>query len=246
MRLAVVLFLGGAMFPLGAVAAPAEQAIRTSRVELPSGRGALRAELFEPASGSSRAAILVLHGAGGTLFDGPEMRRVARHLAAEGNAAYVVHYFNSTGTTAALDATMQKHFDTWKQAVLDAIAAIQQRRGTRAPVGIYGYSLGGFLAIATASNNANVGAVVAQAGGVWNNQEHRIGRMPPVLIVHGEADQRVPFTKYATPLRQLLRRRGAKVETLFFPSERHVLSPAAMAEVRPAAAKFFQRQLRAR
>jgi len=216
------------------------------RVQLPTSAGPVPAELFQPQGESKRPAILVLHGAGGTILDGPEMRRVARYLAAEGNAAYVLHYFNRTGTTVALDGTMTKHFPAWRETVRESVVAIQQLRGNSEPIGIYGYSLGGFLAISSASENPRVGAVVAHAGGVWNGREDRIGRMPPVLIVHGERDARVPFSRYAVPLQRLLATRGRKPETLFFANEGHRFTPAAMAETRAAAVKFFRRHLRPR
>ena len=202
--------------------------------------------VFEPAEQARKPAILVLHGAGGTLFDGPEMRRVSQHLAAEGHAVYMLHYFNSTGTVVALDSAMQKHFGTWRRTVIEAISEIQKLRGDAAPVGIYGYSLGGFLAVFAASDNPRVGAVVEHAGGVWNGKLDRIGKMPPVLMVHGERDTRVPFAKYAKPLVPELRRRSPKVETRFFPAEAHVFTPAAMQSVRADASRFFKRWLRRR
>ena len=185
----------------------------------------------------------MLHGAGGMIFDGAEMRRVSRHLAGEGNTVYMLHYFQSTGTIVALDSTMQKHFGSWRRTVLDAIAEIQALRGDRSPVGIYGYSLGGFLALFSASNNPRVGAVVEHAGGVWNGKMDRIGKLPPVLMVHGERDARVPFDQYARPLLPVLRKRAKAVETRFFPTEAHVFTPAAMREVRADAARFFRRWL---
>src|SRR5450432_4167111 len=55
-------------------------------------------------SASVRRPILVLHGAGGMLFDGPEMARVAGELAAAGFEAYQVHYFDRTHTWFAREA----------------------------------------------------------------------------------------------------------------------------------------------
>ena len=207
--------------------------------------GAVQAEVFEPVGSSQRKpVVLVLHGAGGTLLDGPEMRRVARRLAEEGNAVYFLHYFERTGTIFALDSTMQRHFRAWLETVRDAIPAIQELRSDAAPIGIYGYSLGGFLALLAASDNPRVGAVVEHAGGVWNGQMDRIGRMPPVLMVHGERDRRVPFAKYAKPLLPVLRKHAPVVREKTFPVEGHVFTPAAMMEVRAAAAGFFRAHLR--
>ena len=186
-----------------------------------------------------------MHGAGGTLFDGPSMRRVARALANDGDTVYLLHYFNRTGTIGALDSTMQAHYPEWLETVRDAIVWVHGREnnGTR-PIGLYGYSLGGFLAIAAASDNPLVGAVTEQAGGVWNSQEKRVGKMPPVLMVHGLDDKRVPVEKFARPLLRVLREHGAQVETDWVPAEGHVFSETAMATVRPKVANFFARELR--
>lgn len=222
----------------------AQDPVTASKVTLRTASGPIRAEVFEPASAADRPAIVVLHGAGGTLLDGPEMRRVARHLAAAGNAVYLVHYFNRTGTLFARDRTMQKNFGAWHKTVRDSIVAVQELRRDSLPVGLYGYSLGGFLALFTASDNPRVGAVVEHAGGVWNGKVDRIRKMPPVLMVHGERDVRVGFQQYATPLVPLLRARGGPVETRFFPDEGHVFTQGAMSQVRQDAESFFRRHLR--
>jgi len=228
------------VFAAGGPATAAEPSVVTSQIRLPGTEGAIRAELFERSGRAKRPVILVLHGAGGTLFDGPEMRRVSRHLAASGNAVYLLHYFGRTGTILATDASMQKNFRIWLETVRDSIPLIQEARHDASPVGIYGYSLGGFLALFTASDNPRVGAVVEHAGGVWNEKMEKIGRMPPVLMVHGLRDGRVPFAKYAQPLVPLLRARARKVETRFFAGEAHVFNPEAMKKVRAEAATFFR------
>jgi len=117
---------------------------------------------------------------------------------------------------------------------------VHEREGKR-PVGIYGYSLGGFLALAAASNNPLVGAVTEHAGGIWGEDGKRVGKMPPVLMVHGLEDKRVSFERFAKPLLHVLRKRGGQVETEFVPDEGHVFSEAAMVRLRPKVARFFGR-----
>jgi dienelactone hydrolase len=230
-------------FDVGDAVAADAASIAGSKISLPVGGKTISAEVFEQAPAGKKPVVLVLHGAGGTLFDGPEMRRVAQHLAAEGNAVYLVRYFESTGTIFALDSSMQRHFGTWRRTVTEAIPAIQRLRGDRSPVGVFGYSLGGFLAVFTASDNANVAAVAELAGGVWNGKMDRVGKLPPVLMIHGEQDGRVPFAKYAKPLEAALRARRVNLQTRFFPQEAHVFTPAAMQEVRTATAAFFRKHL---
>ena len=221
--------------------------LQVSRVSILSGGRQIRATVFQPVANAPRPAILVLHGAGGMMFDGAEMRRMSRHLAGEGNTVYLLHYFNSTGTPFAVrGSTMARHFATWRRAVLDAIDHIHATHPGRAPVGVYGYSLGGFLALFAASDNPRVGAVVEHAGGVWNDKLDRLGKLPPVLMIHGERDGRVPFERYARPVVPELRKRSPKVVTRFFPAEGHRFTPAAMKTVREDTAAFFARSLRHR
>ncbi len=222
------------------------EAVSVSNVHLLVAGREIPAELFQPASGETRTTVLLLHGAGGTLLDGPEMRRVARGLAADGNAVYLLHYFQQTHTLVALDSTMQRHFDVWLETVRGSVVAVQKARNSTSPVGIYGYSLGAFLALAAASDNPRVGAVVEHAGGIWNNRGGQIGHMPPVLVIHGERDARVPFARFVPPLLLVLRRNATTVKTHFFPDEAHVFTPAAMQVVRPEAAQFFREHLRPR
>jgi carboxymethylenebutenolidase len=237
LTLIVVLFCPGLSNAAGA------SPVTVLRTSIQSSGHRIRIDKYAPARTGKPPAILVLHGAGGTLLDGPEMRRVARQLAEAGNTVYLVHYFNRTGTVAALDAGMQKNFPAWLATVRDSIKFAQQDSTNPSPVGIYGYSLGGFLALAAASDNPAVGAVVEHAGGIWNGKTERIRRMPPVLVVHGGGDGRVPFQKYAQPLVAVLRERGAISQVRYFPEEGHVFSAVAMSGVRNAAVQFFHQHL---
>ena len=225
---------------------PAEEAgasFRVSTVHFESGGKKIGADHCEPTTPGRHPAVIVLHGAGGTLFDGPDMRRMSSALAAAGIDVYFVHYFDRTGTWFGVDAGMQKNFGTWLQTLRDAIKWVRSQRSANGPIGLYGYSLGGFLALAAGSDNPDVGAIVEQAGGLWNGSERLIGRMPPLLLVHGSADRRVPFDKYATPLVSLLRRRGIHFKTHFVPGQGHVFTQPALVQVRKDAAKFFAENL---
>jgi carboxymethylenebutenolidase len=217
----------------------AQAAAASSTLFFPSGGSKIAVDHYPSALAGRRPAVVVLHGAGGTWLDGPEMRRLARFLAAAGADVYLVHYFNRTGTLFAHDPAMQRNFQTWLATVRDAIRWVQMERRDPAPIGLYGYSLGAFLSLAAASDNPRVGAVVEQAGGMWNGNEKLIGEMPPVLVVHGLADQRVPFKKYAKPLVAVLRRRQTDFRTRFVAGEGHGFTPSAMMMVRKQARDFF-------
>jgi dienelactone hydrolase len=219
---------------------------RVSKVVFQSGGKRIQADFYQASTSTPHPSVIVLHGAGGTLFDGPEMRRMSADLAAAGNDVYFVHYFNRTGTWFGRDAGMQRNFKPWLETVNDAIRWVRGRQTSPAPIGLFGYSLGGFLVLAAGSNNPSVGAIVEQAGGMWNGNAHLIGTMPPTLLVHGQKDKRVPFDKYARPLVDVLAKRGTHFQKHFFLEEGHVFTQPAASEVRTDAVRFFAQHLSAR
>lgn len=242
-RLVAAAVLALTLSPCPRIFAAESNHLIVSRISTQSDGHRIRIDKYAASRSGKHPAILVLHGAGGTLLDGPEMRRVASRLAAAGNNVYLIHYFNRTGTIFGFDSNMQRNFAVWLATVRDCIRFAQQDNADLSPVGIYGYSLGGFLALSAASDNTAVGAVVEHAGGIWNGNTDLIKHMPPVLIIHGEGDRRVPFQKYAQPLASVLRKRGAAFKTQFLRGEGHVFTSGAMSKVRDDAAEFFRRHL---
>ncbi len=240
------LVLLAALCSLTLLAKAADHAPGAQTLHFTSGGRDITVDFYPPAQDLHRAAIVVLHGAGGMLFDGPDMRRMAVRLSAAGYPAYLVHYFDRTRSIAATDPIMRRHFDEWLSAVRDAISWVRVQPGNDGrPVGVYGYSLGAFLSLAASSENKEVGAVVEQAGGIWYGQRDRLRHLPPVLMIHGRADQRVPLEKFAVPLEALLKERGAAVEARFYPGEGHRFKQPTEEKVRDLAAVFYTQHLSA-
>lgn len=206
-----------------------------------SGGRAIKVEYFAPATVTRKTAVVILHGAGGSLFDGPDMRRMARYLAVNGHPAYFVHYFDRTGTLAATDGTMRAHFDEWLPTVREGVSWVrkQEPAGNR-PVAVYGYSLGAFLALAAGTGNQDIGVIVEQAGGIWYGQRERLRDLPPVLMVHGGDDRRVPFEEFAVPLSALLKERAVRVETAYYPGEGHRFTQPPEEKVRAQTLRFIE------
>ena len=204
----------------------------------------IHADCYEPTATPPIGSVIVLHGAGGTFFDGPAMKRAATACTDRGLCAYVVHYFDGSGVRfTTSDRTLGEHYNEWLAVVQDAVTFAQDRQPDRTrPVFIYGYSMGAFLSLNAASDNPKVGAVAEQAGGVWDNKVERVGRMPPVLMIHGREDRRVTFDKYVPSLEKALRRRGGIVETFFVPGEGHSFKAEAEQQAHAKAADFFVRQ----
>ncbi|MGI8891258.1 MAG: dienelactone hydrolase family protein, partial [Chthoniobacterales bacterium] len=217
-----------------------------SQRQFSSGGARILVDVYTPVANGVHPPVLVLHGAGGMLFDGPEMTRVSQDLARAGFEAYQVHYFDQTSTWFARQAVLLRLFPTWRVTVHHAVEWVRTLHPEAGPVGIFGYSLGAFAAIEEARRNPAIGAVVEHAGGFWHQHPEGPTRqlLPPILMMHGREDQRVPFAKYADPLLAYLREHHDPVTTRFFPHEGHNFSPEALRKTREEAVQFFQRHLR--
>lgn len=227
--------------------APNESSPRftVARRSFESGEAKILVDVFSPTAAGTRPPILILHGAGGMLFDGPEMTRVAESLASAGFECYQVHYFDRTHTWFARQAVLLKLFPTWRATVQDAVDWVHTQRPEAPKVGIFGYSLGAFAAIETARRDPQIGAVVEHAGGFWQGSPEgpTLEPLPPILVIHGRKDARVPFAKYAQPLLDFLRSHHDPFTTHIYPDEGHNFSEAALATVRAQTVEFFQNHL---
>ncbi len=182
-------------------------------------------ESFCPSAAGLHPAILVLHGAGGVLAGNAYVHQLATAFAAVGYATFLVHYFDRTGSTWASEEAIHANFETWLATVSDAVSFVVAQPGIDpSRIATLGFSLGAYLAVAHAARDPRVGAVVEISGGIDPSYAKQIARMPPTLILHGEADTRVRVER-ARELEQLLQTLGAPHEVKVYPGEGHVLSP---------------------
>jgi len=200
--------------------------------------------VFRPASSEPRSAIMVLHGAGGVDAGNAYVRQLASAVASAGYGTYLIEYFDRTGTSYADDRTMHANAEKWLSTLEAGFEFVSKQPGTDPKrIGVFGYSLGGYLAVALAAREPRVRAVVELAGGIEPDLAKTVKRLPPTLIVHGQDDSRVPFAR-ATELQRLLERVGAEVETEYLPNERHILSPMAAFRALARALDFFGTHLK--
>ena len=214
-----------------------------SRTTFESGGTNIAVEVFVPAEHEKKVgAILMLHGAGGILMDGPAIRRFARVLAANGFETFVVHYLERTGNLYVRDTAIRKNFNIWRTTVNDAVNLIGARPEVNA-IGLFGYSLGGYLAIAQAAHDPRIVAMVEMAGAIDKDHVDLVKHLPPIMILHGDEDRRVPVDN-AYVLEKVVRRLGIPYEMKIYAGEGHVLSTASQRDAADRAARFFRQHLR--
>ena len=229
---------------LGAMAvANAGQGLDEERSTFSSDGHEIGIESFIPKTAGQKPALVVIHGAGGLEYGNGYIRQLASAFASSGMSTYLVHYFDRTRSHYAEDATIHRNFETWLSVIGHAVDHVESQSTTLpGRIGLFGYSLGGYLAVAQGARNPKVGAVVELAGGIDPTYAARTERMPPTLILHGEQDRRV-LPARAKELEILMGKLGAPYEVKIYRGEGHVLSPMAALDALTRGHEFLNRHL---
>jgi dienelactone hydrolase len=193
--------------------------ISPSQLVFQSGGKSIRVEAYLPETpGAALPAVLALHGAGGNVSG---MERYASTLADQGFAAYILHYFDRTGTKSADMPTIMGNFPLWMKTLWDAISFVEtQPRVDRDRIALLGFSLGAYLSLAVSTIDPRVRVVVDFFGGLPKEMKLFMRRLCPVLILHGDADATVPVEE-AYQLQKLLEKKGIAYEMKIYPGAGH-------------------------
>src|SRR5438270_4481966 len=199
---------------------------------------------FAPRDSSTsqpRPAVIVVHGSGG---GGWYFEKYAREFTATGCHVFIVHYFESTGTSYAVTETILKHFPDWQRTLADAVAHAAAQPGVDGQrIALLGISLGAYLSLAVAAQDERVSAVVDIFGGMPKHLGGGVRRLPPTLILHGDADPIVPVSE-AYELEKILKRAGTEYQMRIFPGQGHRLSGLYQLEAGLLVAGFLTKHLR--
>jgi len=174
--------------------------------------GAIAVTRYAAEGTASRPAVLVLHRADALKIDPQDYALHALTLAENGIDAYLVRYFGSGDRSCGC-------WDVWAERVADVTTAILQRPEASGRVGLLGFSLGGAVAVASA-RDPRIAALVVFYGFIPNSQRARIDRLPPLLVLHGDADDNVPLL-FGQNLLSLAQQLGGRAELVVYPREGH-------------------------
>jgi dienelactone hydrolase len=237
-------FIGSvAAQPAAAVSAGKQPADPFVHDQFVSGGQTIKVWRFEPVGTGPYPAVLMLHG-----LDGPQGTKaaycsIAQRLVAKGYMVLLVHYFDRTDTRGPVLAKIQdqfrrsrhetlnadesarlwEHFRAWRSTVEDAVGyarALPKVAPRR--LGVIGFSLGGYLALAVgAREDLKLSAVIELFAGLPQDPLRKINHLPPTLGFHGDADDVVPV-KEAHELRAMLTARKLAGEVVIFKGVGHV------------------------
>ncbi len=209
-----------------------------------SGGRKIRVDTFLPAGQGAHPAVLVLYGSGGAVLGKGDMNDFARKLAGQGMAAYLIHYLNRTGSIMEMgDRVITERWQEWNAAVKDGVDFVCRQPGVKpGAVGIYGYSLGAFLAISESTGDKRIRAVVELSGGLFDKLRGNTRRFPPMRILHGRDDKRVPMAR-VPELQKEAQRFEVVPKVKIYEGEGHQLGKAAAADATERALTFLRQRL---
>jgi carboxymethylenebutenolidase len=198
------------------------------KVDAVANEGPVSLTRYAASQPGKRPSVAILHGARGIELKPLAYERYANALTAEGIDAYLVRYYGPTdeqarqklSTPESRDAYDTGRFDAWAGRVSSALTAILTRGDSSGRIGLLGFSLGGFVAAATAARDGRVTALAVLYGGMPEKIAPEVKRMPPLLELHGEADRNVPPAR-GEALVKLARTTGAQAEQITYPGKPH-------------------------
>jgi carboxymethylenebutenolidase len=190
--------------------------------------GEVRVRCYSEAGAGPLPVVVLLHGAAGF---GPYARHYESHaeaLARHQLRTCAVLYYSAkdariiAGPNGVERSTLfQKRFMAWHAVISDAVDRLSKPDITeRGNIGLLGFSQGGYLAIGVAGTNPRVKAVAEFYGGFPGPLEGRITKLPPTLILHGEADTVIPVQE-AHALEAMARQRATSHVMKLYPGGGH-------------------------
>jgi len=201
----------------------------------------IQLEHYATANAGPSPAILLVHGSGGPLRG---LDPFAQQAASMGVHVFVPHYFERTGHTWVSSSQIQDHFLAWLETLRDGLAYIAEQPGVDPRrIALMGFSLGGFLSLALATQEPRIAAVAELFGGLPDHFVQDAAKLPPVLILHGERDTTVPVAE-AKKLETLLKQHNVPCEMNIYSDQGHHFTGLAQFDAMRRVVMFFQRYLR--
>jgi carboxymethylenebutenolidase len=206
-------------------------------------------ERFDPKNGSAHLPVLLVHGGGGPQGDWRK-NGILEALTTAGYSVFVPHFFDGPGQWSP--SVKPQMFLAYIKTLNDATRYIAAQPEIRNKgIGVVGFSLGGYLALALAEEERShppplrspeIKAVVEFFGGMPGFAEERFTTMPPVLILHGEGDDVVPVSS-AYELERLLKNKAVPYEIKIYPHQGHGFSGDAVEDSKKRTISFLSTHL---
>jgi carboxymethylenebutenolidase len=198
------------------------------KLDAPASEGPVALTRYAANQTGKRPAVVVLHGSRGFELRLLAYQRYTDTLTAAGIDVYLARYYGPAdadtlgklGTSEKREAYEDARYEFWADRVSSTITAILARPESSGRLGLLGFSLGGFVAAATAARDERVAALAVLYGGMPEKIAPHVKRMPPMIELHGDADRNVPLAN-GVALVKLAKSAGAEADQIIYPGKQH-------------------------
>jgi carboxymethylenebutenolidase len=222
-----VLFAASAILVGLVCIARAGEQVAAKEITLPATERQVKVTYFRSPGEAKRPAALLLHGGGGFDRRIVEYNRYASALANAGIDAYLVYYYSAEderGMSFGNVDTFTSRYPAWAKLVNDLADDVLAQPQSNGKVSLVGFSNGGILATGASTLNPKINAAVIYYGTEPWPLRQKATRFPPLLVLHGDADQVIPVLA-GHQLAALAESVGAKADLVIYPGEGHGFAP---------------------
>ena len=207
-----------ALISTGAVAAE----IQGKKITLPSSERQVHVTQFKAPGTAPRPSVLLLHGAGGFDRRIDDYNRYASTLANQGIDAYLVYYYSDQDDKMMNYGVnvFEQRYPAWAKMVGELAEYLEKQKDSNGKAALVGFSNGGILATGASTLDAKINAAVIYYGTDPWPLGTRAKRFPPLLVLHGDADQIIPVEE-GKELAAEAKALGAPVDLVIYPGESH-------------------------
>jgi len=213
---AAALVLAAFVTPAGAAG------IQGKKITLPSSERAVHVTQFKAPGTSPRPSVLLLHGAGGFDRQIANNERYAAQLAEQGFDTYLVYYYSDRDDQMMSNGinVFEQRYPAWAKMVGELAEYLEKQKDSNGKAGLVGFSNGGILATGASTLDPKINAAVIYYGTDPWPLGTPAKRFPPLLILHGDADQIIPVDagkELAAEAKSL----GGPADLVIYPGESH-------------------------
>jgi len=195
----------------------------------------IRAIHYRPAGAGRAAAIVMMHGSGARIANRGPWHELAMRFADDGYQVLTPLFTDAHPDDGIRPPRMMQ---AWRDVGTDAIDWFIERGVDRRRTGVFGYSLGSYVAVDGALGNSRAAAAIGLAGGTDVYVPRVPRRRAPVLIIRAENDTHV-LPRNTTAWVSFLRDHGINVEVEVLRDSDHIFTPPKWREIFDLSAAFF-------
>ena len=196
--------------------------IQGHKIALPATERPVTVIQFKAPGSDPRPSVLLLHGAGGFDRRIADYRHYASDLANQGMDAYLVYYYSDMDDRFMSNGVdiFEQRYPAWAKMVGELAGYLEKQSDSNGKAALVGFSNGGILATGAATLDPRISAAVIYYGTDPWPLGTPAKRFPPLLILHGDADQIIPVEN-GRQLATLAKKLGAPADLVIYPGESH-------------------------